>query len=167
MKKISLVTALIATVALAPTLPAGAGISVGPSAFKILKGALGSEAPLPELQTNDDDYFIVIYQESGSDAVASYQLTYTEIPDLEEPTDFRINLAAKGSPTCSVRMWHWRRERFIQIGDPISVADKEVETFIELANPNRFVRRDKARAKITCADAESFAVGTDIAAINP
>ena len=38
MKRIVLVTALIATIVVAGTLPAGAGTNVGPSAFKILKG---------------------------------------------------------------------------------------------------------------------------------
>ncbi len=167
MKRIALVTALTTALALAGAVPAGAGVDVGPSAYKILKGALGSDDPITELQSDDNDYFFVISNSPPSGDVASYQLTFTDVPDVEGTTQLRIILAAKGTPTCTVRMWHWRKDKFVTVGDPIAVAGSEGDTLIPLENANRFVRRGKARAKVTCTDDASFVLGTELARFIP
>ena len=159
MTKAAVAALCVVTLALSVGRPAGSGVEVNPSTFKLLNGQHVSEDPITELSGSDDDYLFIDGTERKA---ASYQVTFVDIPDLEGTTQLRIQLLAKGTPQCVLRTWHWRKDRFVTVGDPINVTGSESETFITLDNPGRFVRKDKARTRLACTNNSPFILATDL-----
>jgi hypothetical protein len=115
---------------------------------------------LTALAGNDDSTFDVENDDTESPAVA-YVVTFALLTKVRELT---VIVRASASVQCDLALdyWNWRRRRWKKTTFSSPVTTAEATFAGPTVSPRRFVRRDRVKARIRCANTAPFGnLGTD------